>query len=372
MPSIVDAMERIGQLAPRIVRAPDLGHRVLFIGGHPGNGKTMMTPIISSLERMEIQRYNYVLEYLCSLWQLGRMESDVASAMIRMLTDLDIYNLMMSREVNFRYSDLSSVFQNPNGWRYVRRLFGAGDAAAMERIPTEQPILQLTLHYLLPFAQPLFEALGDRAHVLQLTRHPLYMIKQWHAYVHRHGHDVRDFTIWFDHEGQAVPFFARGWEEQFVRASRMDKAIYAIAHLFRMTRETLERLTEAERARVLIVPFEPFVLDPWPWLTRIEALVGTRVTPATRRELKRQRIPRRRIADGRATAIYRSYGWQPADRSTDERGELATRRAFAATEASPEAMDVLDRLSTEYEDEYLRGILPDVADRPSNESGSSA
>jgi hypothetical protein len=85
----------------------------------------------------------------------------------------------------------------------------------------------------------------------------------------------------------------------------------------------------------------------------LEALLGTHVTPRTRRELKRQRVPRKRIADGVAHPIYKQYGWEPADKRADERHELEKRRRFAAEHASPEAMQVLDRLCEAYEATYL-------------------
>ena len=43
--------------------------------------------------------------------------------MIRFLIDLKVYNTMMSRDVNFRPSDLSSVFNNVDPNKYLKRLF---------------------------------------------------------------------------------------------------------------------------------------------------------------------------------------------------------------------------------------------------------
>jgi len=358
MPSTVEEVVQIGSPSPvRVVREPRLVERVVFIGGHPGSGKTLMTAIVGGLDRVEMQKYNYALEHLCGLSFLGRLDEGVTTPLIRMLVDVDLYNMTMARDTNFRCSDYTSVFRNPGGWRYIRRLFQPGDAAAVERICETHPILQITVHNILAISRPLFQALGDRVRILEVVRHPLFMMKHWRLYIERYGTDVRDFTIWFDYQGQALPFFALGWEEQYVRSNPMDRCIYSIERLSQLGRQVMERLSVSQRSQVMILPFEPFVLDPWPHLRQLEALLGTRVTARTRRELKRQRVPRRRIADGIPLKCYRQYGWEPAKRGLDERDELDRHRQFAAREASAEGLKVLDRLSRDYEAAYLDGAL---------------
>ncbi len=356
MPSLLEAQDRVGELQRQIVRAPRLAGPVVFVGGLPGCGKTMLTPIIGSFSRVELQKFNESLEHVCGLRLLGAIHDDVATMMIRMMTDLDLYRMMMSREVNMRAADLTSIFRNPGTLRYLRRIVQPGDAAVIERIRGERPILHLTMHNALAISAPLFTALDDGVRIVEVMRHPLYMIKQWRAYVERYGTDVRDFTLWFDYQGQAVPFFTHGWEARFVGSNPMDRAIFAIEHLLAMGRQVLEERSPRQRLQVLLLPFEPFVLDPWPWLRQLETLLETQVTAATRRELKRQRVPRTRIAQGVARAIYKQYGWEPAKRAASEREELESRRGFAAAEASQEGMAVLDRLSAQYEATYLHDV----------------
>ena len=54
---------------------------------------------------------------------------------------------MMGRDTNFRYTDLSSAFQDSNPLRYFRRIFGEGDIVIPERIRNQKPILNLTQKY---------------------------------------------------------------------------------------------------------------------------------------------------------------------------------------------------------------------------------
>jgi len=340
----------------RIVREPYIAERVIFVGGQPGCGKTLMMALLGTLDRVEIQLYNYALEHVCALNDLGAISDDVATVMIRMLSDLDLYNMTMSRCVNFRFTDYTSVFRNPGTWRYLRRLIQPGDAAAVTRIQQTHPILQLCVHNLLALCVPLFRALEDRLRILEVVRHPLYMIKQWYLYIDAYGNDPRDFSIWYDYEGKALPYFARGWETPYIRSNKMDRVIYSIAHIFARSEEVMASLSEQQRSCIMILPFERFVLDPWPYLRELEAWLGTKVTSRTRREMKRQRVPRQRIADGLPLKAYKLYGWEPAMKASAERRELEKRRQFASAEASPEGLRVLDELCARYEVAHLSGL----------------
>lgn len=356
MPWVVDEKPLTQSKVP-VVRPHRLVQEAVFAGGLPGCGKSLITALLASFERVEIQIYKEELEHVSSLCYLGRLEEDAATALIRLMTDMDLYNVMQSRETNFRFTDCSSIFQNPGAFRYLKRLFLPGDAQAAKRIQRERPILQILMHNLLVLSPPVFKALDDRVRVIEVVRHPLYLIRQWHLYMHRYGTDSRDFSVCFDYKGRSLPFFALGWEGKYIDSNPMDRVIYAIEQLTRKGEEIISNLTEEERARFLRIPFEPFVLHPWPHVEAVEKLLKTRRTPLTYRELKKQNVPRKMIAQGIPLPIYRLNGWERPRRGATERQELDRRWECAAREATPEALAVLDRISAQYEGKYMQGIL---------------
>ncbi|MDD5302654.1 MAG: hypothetical protein PHS14_06030, partial [Elusimicrobia bacterium] len=248
----------------------------------------------------------------------------------------------------------SGVFHTPRPWRYFTRLFQPGDGAVMPRIERERPILNLVTHNLLVTGAPLFKALGDRLAFIEVVRHPLHMLKQIRLFAPRYARDPRNFSLWLEHGGEALPWFTRGWEELWARSNMMDRSIHIMDRLLAAARSTHEGLAPEHKARVLVVPFEPFVLDPEPWMARLTALIGAEAGEATRRELARQKVPRKRIADGIDLPIYRDNGWRPPEGGS-EAAELKSRWDYAAAEASPEGLEVLRRLCRDYESRYLKG-----------------
>lgn len=341
----------------QIIREKNLVQNVVFIGGIGGCGKSMMVPIVGSLRRVELQKYDYTLEHICTLFCLEKISADVATTLIRMQVDMDLYNLMMSRETNFRFNDLSSVFKNPGTWRYIRRLFQAGDEVAVQRIEQEKPILNIVMHDSLQRSRLLFLALGTKAHFIEVVRHPLYMLKQWMMNVElllNGGGNPREFGIWFDYKGKTLPWFARGWEEKYLTSNSMDKVIYLLERHIQEADRVYQSLSPQEKNKVLIVPFERFVVHPWPFIKNLENLLETKTTSHTARVMKKQRVPRKKVADGIGRAIYKKYGWESSSKNSSEAEEYRKRREYAAGSASKEGMEILDRLCCDYERNYLQ------------------
>lgn len=335
-----------------IAKRPSIAQEIIFLDGLTGTGKTMMGPILGSFRRVELGRLEHVYEYFCALDDLEKIDSDAAAFMISLYADLALYNSMISRETNFRFSDLSGVFSSPNFFEYIKRLFCKDGNIVLERIKQSKPILQIISHQVLGVMELAFQTFGDRLKVVEMVRHPVYLLEHWHSYIDRHGTDCRDFTVWIHHKGQAIPWFAHGWEEKYMVSNSMDKVIYSIEWLTKKVDGTIRNLSETERKQILTIPFEKFVLGPDPYIEKIAKLLHTEPTRATRQILRKQKCPRRQIAAGPDKDIYKRYGWKKPDPQFDELEEFKKKKAFAKSQASKGAIETLDRISQEYETKY--------------------
>ncbi|MDP3244327.1 MAG: hypothetical protein Q8M83_01570 [bacterium] len=329
-----------------------LAEKIVFLDGLTGTGKTLMAPLLSSLQRVELSKFDHIYEFLGALNSMEKIDSDAAEYLISMYADFALYNIMISREINFRFNDLSSVFRNCGTWRYLRRLWYKDGVAVEARIKKEKPILQIIAHQALPIMDSTFRALKGRLRVIEMVRHPLYLIEHWNTYIERYGCDPRDFTIWIDYNGKTLPWFARGWEELYSVFSPMDKVIYTIQWLTNQAEEMVSRLEVTQQKQILFIPFEHFVLKPFPFLRQIEELLETKMTSATKRVLRQQKCPRKQITAGPAKAIYKRYGWTEPDPRSTTLTDLQKKRAIAQSLATPAALEVLDKISREYEKKY--------------------
>ena len=145
-----------------ITRPEHIANKVVFVDGLPGCGKTLFSSLISSMDRVELLSYSYEVEHISALFYLNKIPIDAASTLINLQMDLKIYNTMMGRDTNFRAEDLSSVFNNHNPIRYLKRILEPGDEVILDIISRESPILNLSVHNLLSYSEPIWEALGGR------------------------------------------------------------------------------------------------------------------------------------------------------------------------------------------------------------------
>lgn len=340
-----------------IVRSASFLEKVVIVDGHPGCGKSLLSAVVASYDRVEKLNIAYETEFMCALNVLGRLDDDVARTLIRLFNDLMIYDLMMCRETNIRFSDVSSIFHYPRPWRYLKRLFLKGDHAVPERIAREKPILHLCTHDLLCRSGPVFGGLGNKVVFIEVVRHPLYIIKQAAMNMdYLHG-NPKHFEIYYQYGSHEIPYYARGWEEMYLKANPVERAIYLIESMTNHTECFKKELAEAGTGlgQIITIPFERFVIEPWDFLRRMEETLETTQTFRTKKVLRKQNVPRDMYAQGIGLSVYKRCGWEPPRPGATENDEFAARRAYANEHASPRAMDVLDRICTTYEEKYLGG-----------------
>ena len=341
---------------PLVARQPHIAPKVLFVDGLSGTGKTMIAPILSSFERVEVHRIEQIYEYVSILLSLGRMEEDAAKWFLRTYTDQACYHAMIGREANFRWKDLSGVLSNPGGWKYLRRLFQAEGDKVLTKIAEQQPIMQFITHQILT---PLvFKALGDRVRIIEMVRNPLYLVPHWYSYIDRFGIHPRDLYVNYNYKGKPLPWFVDGWEEQFLACNKMDQAIRILDTASRIERENLDALDETTRKQVLVIPFEDFVLRPKPYLSSIGELLDSQVTSLMRKTLRKEKVPRKMVTAGRDLPVYRRYSWMPMSQQKAHSGQSADDADFqerwdkVEAEATPEGMKVLETLCATYSKRY--------------------
>lgn len=329
----------------KLIRRHELTSKLVIVDGVPGCGKSMLSAVVCSLDRVELLKYSYDIEQLCELHHLGLIDENTCAQMLRMHADLITYNLMMSRDINFRFSDLSSIFKSASPLKYIIRAFREGDLVIPERIANEKPITYLATHALLPFCRPLFIALNERLVFIKFHRHPLYMLKQNEWNMGALIGNPRHWTLYVSgRDSGEIPFYAADWEDTFKTANPKEKAIFYIQWL---RKREIEFKRNNPNSPVIEITFESFVMDPFPHLDMLCDAIGTTLGVKTKKVLKRENIPRTVLGAGRDVPIYRRVGWSPPKRSSTNE-ELDDLRRYAISDVSQRAQEAVEWLCDDY------------------------
>ena len=318
---------------------------VIVIDGMWGTGKSILSSLVGSLERVEKKKIDHIFEYICIGRHLGLVTDDYARTIIRIYADLDQYNNLIGREVNLRLTDDSGFRNTPGSWRYVKRLLGAEGDQIVEAINSQNLAVQLVTHHVRGIAGPLHDALGGRLFLLEVVRHPFYLINYWTRYLSDFGRS-REFTLAADVGGERVPWFALQWSDEYLKSSIIDRAIQSIAHFLVPTLEAAGVPRNEAPRNELIVAFEQLVCKTGDEIGRVSSFLGRSAGSTTKSALRKQRVPRSLSDEGRASNV-RSWLANPALTVTEQLNQV---REWLKSEATTPNAKLMDELAENYQD----------------------
>lgn len=303
-------------------------NKVLFINGQPGCGKTLFTSILPTMNKVELLNYCTEIENICALYYLKKISKDGASAFIKTYLDETLYNTCMSRKVNFRITDLSSAFRDPYWIRYIIRLFNKGDQFIPKFIIDNKPILHFATHNLLPYSKILFETLSKKILFIEILRHPLYMIKQQFLNYENLLQSSRHFHINIKKSNKEYFFWDAPYIEKKLNFNPIDMAINHLCNQLSLQIKMIKILDKKYPKNFLVISFEEFVINPSKYLDNLEKFIGEDFTNKISKVLKREKIPRKKLADGINLKIYKRLGWEAGEKELSEEMELEKRMEF--------------------------------------------
>ncbi|MDF1683503.1 MAG: hypothetical protein P1U36_02490 [Legionellaceae bacterium] len=286
---------------------------ILFIDGLWGTGKSLLGPIVSSMSGVERVKVECLYEQISRLFSFGQINEDAALWMLRTYVDCSQYYNSIGREINLRWADDTGLKNTPNKLSIIKKLFGREGDFKVDEINQKNLAFCAMSHMLMLTPELLISAYGERVKVIEVVRHPLYMLDHFSSYLERFE-SAREFTMSFYHEGIKVPWFAKGWEAEFVQANSTERAVLCITRLYPWLNEKIDAFRAVGLA-VLDVSFEEAVFDTATMLKKLEKFTNRKHSSCINRTLKKQKLPRESIGKGRGHA---SYGWSKSNKSESD------------------------------------------------------
>lgn len=299
---------------------------LVIVTGSPASGKSMLAPIVASLERTENFKMSILLEHLGTLNYLGKLPEDVLVFLLRYTVDFMLYDNMIGRNMNFRFGDETSIFNTGNPEKYFERLLAERGEFVVDEIEEKRPLPVLALSDAFWHAKKWFEAFPFLK-MVYMGRHPVDTVYSW--YNHKYGEEAR-LTPQTKNAGvthgsetynskisqvlltrindKIVPYYALGWEEKYRELSEMDRVIYMIECIRKNYAKALSSLSKKERERILFLLFDDTVTNTESVLTKMCNFLNTEKTPHTSFVLERENCPRILSEDDRKNRLNKIKG----------------------------------------------------------------
>lgn len=277
-------------------RPQELAKNIVIIDGLSKSGKSMVCPLVSSLERSELWVADHIFEYLSSIYNLGGIDREPAIALMRLHADLDLYNLRIGRNTNFRSQDDTGAARSFMEDIYKERLLHPGGDPVVDEIAISNPTLVLMTHYIFGMSNLIFEAFGDRLKLYILCRrHPIDLLKGWHEgnWSERIGKDPREFQLSIEYGDNYLPWFTYGWEEKYLEMNPLEKSVASVCFFLEAFRSRMESMDTESLEKVMIIDYDEIIQTPGSVIKGICERINSKQTERTAKVLEYLKIPRR-------------------------------------------------------------------------------
>ena len=272
-----------------------LASKIILVDGFSSSGKSLVCSLITSLDKVENWQIDYSYEQIATLYYNNKISINTVRAIYNTRTDELIYNLFISRNVNFRKTDMSSPYYNGNEDKYLKRLNKReGDGVAKE-ILHAKPIIPLHIHYIFGYTDVLLKAFKNKLGLyIVMLRNPLYLICKWdeNKWVNRIGFDNRDFHLTLNYKNKIIPWYTKEYANEYIEANNTEKSILTVYHLYKRIFSMYQSLCVDEQQKMLFIFFDEFINRPLDYIDRICLSLNTFKTKDFDNMMNRLSLPR--------------------------------------------------------------------------------
>jgi hypothetical protein len=277
-----------------LFRTQKLWDKIVLVDGLGRSGKSVLLPVLASFKDFDMERIEFIYDKIAVLSSLGKITKDAAVILLQTETDSKLYESQVGRNMNFRFSDHSSVFHNPSTFELIRRLFKKDGLERVDDILRKKPVFQIMTHNILGSIDIFFDAFDDNVKILEIVKHPIDQVYSQYkrGWGSRQTNDPRSTEITVKSGNGAIPWPAIYVNEDYNAMEPLDRIISINEVLLRRNLEKYKELEINRKNQIMWILFDDFVTHTEKNLKYIEDFVGKKRTVKTKLQLKKERCPR--------------------------------------------------------------------------------
>ncbi len=250
---------------------------VVFIDGISRAGKFWLANMLIHLDRMEHMQCLHTAD-LCTWFNLLGLLTDMSAVkLFQAEVDNHIHEITIGRNINFRLTDSSSIYKNPNLQEYLHRIYGGdiGHREIEERVNGSNRFYLFIIHEMLCNGKICFKAF-PKAKIIRIERNPVDLVYAW--YKKGHGKTIAEHRNLIEIVGKKrpQPCWAYNWEQEYQELCEMDRIIKSIATFIQMTKSTLDSLPEISKKRICFTSYEFIATQPRKEAQKISVFLNTK------------------------------------------------------------------------------------------------
>jgi hypothetical protein len=267
---------------------------IVFVDGLTRVGKAMYNKIIASLENMTQPQFLEPLEQLLPMYKTGHIDKNAFSAFLRLHLNERAYNYNLSRNLNFRYDDLTSIHNANDSKGLFKNLSKHDGDEVVEELLNDNIMHQFQTHDILT-NHSLFLDLNLGVKIIEVIRNPIDTIHSWYkrGWGERFDQeDPRSFTCLIKSNGKNLPHYAIGYEEKYFTLNKMEKCVFLHNKLLNQSIQEYSKLSNIEKENILILRYEDMLKNSEIEIDKICLFLNTKKTEYTQKAMIDAKVPR--------------------------------------------------------------------------------
>ena len=273
-----------------------INKQILFIDGLSRSGKSLLGPIVGSLKKTYPMQHQNLIDNLLQLLQLNLVNTNVCKSLINIFLNESIYYLNLSRGVNFRPTDNSSVLKDRNYKLFIKNLSRKEGDHVIDQIKDEKKLPIYMSHDLLSVID-LLDKIIPNFKIIHVIRNPIDNIYSFYSkYNKRYKgkkydlNNPRFFSLAFEEKKRLIPYYATNNSNLFLKLNNLEKATYYYLKIIEKSQRKLVNFKN--KNKIKIIRLDDLVQDPKKIINQLERYLNIKTSPFTKIACKIEKIPR--------------------------------------------------------------------------------
>lgn len=271
-----------------------LSKNIIFVDGLTRTGKALLSNLLLGFDNISSIQFINVLEQLMPLYVNDKISKNAMSSFLRLYLNENFYNYYLSRNLNFRHNDLTSVLKHKDSKKFHENLNKQDGDNVIYELMNNNLCFQFQTHDLLTHYSK-FKKLNIEVRILELFRHPVDTIHSWYKRGWGSRFDKKDprsGTTLFVYDSNIIPHYVVDNERQYVKLNEMEKCVFMHNILLKKSIDEYKRLTLKQKNKILLLKYEDLILNVDDEVKKIGSFLNLKISNHMINVMKEANVPR--------------------------------------------------------------------------------
>ncbi len=263
---------------------------VVIVTGSLNSGKSMVAPIVSSLNKVEHLRKLIEVDQVLHLTNLKKIKREVAYFFIRHYLDKSFYEQLIGRNLNYRVGDETSIFTAKNPIELKKRAFLKRGEHVIKKHVKDKTIFCMDTHDGMMLFH-LWREVNKKFKFINIFRNPIDTVNGcFNVGQGKIENILFNEIIMFKKNKNVFPLYFLNNYREYPKKNTMDRVIDEV--LFCLKKEYLNYKKYKNDKNCLFIENEDFAVNSERNISEICKFLKTKRSNFTKKIMKRENCPR--------------------------------------------------------------------------------